>query len=102
MAVLSCILVPSNEAVTKIAALATVTSSAEVVLNTNRIFVINATGDITIKFGQPGMAAAAATDYRIPANQQTTFDTGSAITSLRVFNLAGTATDIYIFPLSRT
>lgn len=101
MAVLSSILVPANETAIKVAAIATVTSSAEIVIGANRIFAINATGDITIKFGNAGLTAADATNYRIPANQQTTFDTGQAAPSIRVFNLAGTATDVYIQLLSR-
>lgn len=101
MAVISAILSPAATSAKKTAALATVTSSAEIVLGNNTIFAINATGDITIKFGVAGMTAAAATDFRVPANTMQVFDTGNLYSSVRVFNLAATATDIYIQPLSK-
>lgn len=103
MAVFSAILVPSNDAPIKVAALAASTSSAELVMSNNRIFAINADQDITIRFGTSGMAAADATFYRIPANQQTTFDLGGAFDRIRVFNqAAATAANVYIELLSRT
>jgi hypothetical protein len=103
MAVFNAILVPGKERGTKIAALAAITSSAEVLLGPNVIFAINATKDITIAFGATGMGAALATDgFRIPANSTFTFDMGRSLTAFRVFNLDGAATaDVYYMPLSK-
>jgi hypothetical protein len=101
MAVLSSILHPATEVAIRPAALATGQSTAEIALGPNRIFAINADQDITIKFGNAGMTAAAGTEYRIPANQQTTFDTGANVNSIRLWNLAATNANIYIILLSR-
>lgn len=99
MARLSAILIPAGDTDIKIAALATTTASTIQTLGKNRIFVINADQDITIQFGNaagPSFTPTAA-NYRIPANQQTTFDLGSSFDSLKVFNLSGsTAANIYI------
>lgn len=101
MAVFSSVFIPGSDAVIKVAGLATTTSSAEQTLGKHKLFAINATQDITIKFGVTGLAAAAATDFRIPANTNVVFDTGSQITSIRVFNLSGTtAADVYVLGLS--
>ena len=102
MAVFSSILVPAGEAAVQVLALAATTSSAEISLGTNRIFAINADQDITIKFGQAGLAAATGVEYRIPANQQTTFDTSDAYASIRVFNKGASAANIYVQKLSRS
>jgi hypothetical protein len=101
LAVQSAILVPAGDAVIKIAALAATTSSAQQSLGTNRIFAINADQDITIRFGNTGMAAADNTFYRIPANQQTTLDTSDQFSFIRVFNLGASAANVWILPLSR-
>lgn len=101
MAVLSSILSFSGEACVKIAALTNGSSTAEIILGTNAIFAVNSTKDVTIKFGNSGMAAAAATDYRIPANQQTTLDTGTAFSSIRIFNVDAAAGDVYVQKLSK-
>jgi hypothetical protein len=102
MAVQSAILVPAGDAVQKVSALAATTSSAALVLGTNRIFAINADQDITIRFGNAGLAAADATFYRIPANQQTTLDLSDQFTQIRVFNLSSsTAANVWVLPLSR-
>jgi len=101
MAVFSSILHPACEAAIRPAALATGTSTAEIALGPERIFAINADQDITIKFGNAGMAAATGVEYRIPANQQTTFDIGKNLNSIRLWNLAATNANIYIILLSR-
>lgn len=86
MAVFASVFVPSGEpAVTATLAGA---SSAEIVLGTNRIFKISATGAsnvLAIKFGNAGMGAAAATDYVLPPNTESFFDTGDAYSSIRIF-----------------
>lgn len=88
MAVQSSILVPAGDAVLT-ATLGATSSSAELTLGTNRIFSIVATADVNVKFGNTGMGAASANDYRIPANQQTTFDTSDQWSRIRVFSTAG-------------
>ena len=99
--VFSGILVPANEIAIKLSVTAS-SSSAEQALSANRIFAINADQDITIKFGTAGMSAATTSDYRIPANQQTTLDLGSSLTSIRVFNQGASTANVYILLLSRT
>lgn len=102
MATFSSILIPAQVPSTKIAGLATTTSSVEQALGANVIFAINADQDITIKFGLPGLAAATANDFRVPANSTMVFDVGSHYTSFRCFNLSGTTTaNIYIQFLSK-
>jgi hypothetical protein len=101
MAVFSAILIPGGAGATKVAALASGTSSAETLVGQNQIFAINATKDITVKFGVAGMSAAAATDFRVPANSTMTFDMGHPFTHVRVFNLDAAAVDVYILPLCR-
>jgi len=96
------ILKPAAAPAIKIAALAAVTSSAEQSLGSNRIFAINATQDITIKFGVTGMGAATAADFRVPASQTQVYDTGFEFTHIRVFNLHASSTaDVYIQFLSK-
>jgi hypothetical protein len=64
---------------------------------------INATKDITIKAGDTGMGAAAATDMRIPANSNVYVQMHPRHDYIRVFNLsATTAADVYIKQLSRS
>lgn len=102
MALQSAVLGFAGDAPIKIAALATSTSSAEQVLGHNCVFAINADQDITIRVGNSGMAAADATFYRIPANQQTTLYLNDAVDRIRVFNLSGTtAANVYIQKLNR-
>jgi hypothetical protein len=101
MAVFSAILCPSSAPVQKVAALAATTSSAELAFGNNTIIAVNATQDITIAFGQAGMGAATASNFRIPANTTQTFDLGQTFSSIRVFNLAASAADVYVQPLSR-
>lgn len=92
------ILAPAGDTVIKVTGLAATTSSGELVVGARRIFAVNATQDITIRFGQTGMGAADASFYRIPANQQTTFDMGSN-SVIRVFNESASAADVYILRL---
>lgn len=92
------ILSPAGDAVIKVTGLLATTSSAELAVGARRIFAINATQDITIRFGQTGVGAADATFYRIPSNQQTTFDMGSN-SVVRVFNEGASAADVYILKL---
>jgi hypothetical protein len=101
MSYISAILSPSGSATQKVAALATVTSSGELVFGNNVLVSINATKDITIAWGTSGMSAAAATDYRLPANTVLLFDLGQNYDRIRVFNLDASAVDVYAKPFSR-
>lgn len=103
MARFASILIPAGDADIKISSLAAVTASSIQTIGKNRIFVVNADQDITIQFGNvagPAFTPSAA-NYRIPANQQTTFDMGQAFDSLKVFNLSGTtAANVFLKILS--
>lgn len=81
------------------ASLATVTSTAEIVLGRYQLFAINASGDINIRFGNSGMPAAAATDYRIPANTIVTYQIPQNYDRLRIFNPTGSSINYWIQPL---
>lgn len=100
MATFSAIFAPGIT--TKVVALAGSASSAEIVLGKDVKFAIVATtSPINIAFGQPGMAAADATGFLIPAGVIASFDLGNAYTSIRVFNnTASTATDVYVLQLA--
>ena len=84
-------LIPANDAVLNFTTAAGA-ASAQKVLGNNVIFAINADQDVCISFGlSTGNAnLATAGSYRIPANQQTTFDTGMAFDEVSIWNL-GTA-----------
>jgi hypothetical protein len=109
VATFSAIFAPGTaNATAKVTALATVTSSAEVVFNKNAKIVIVATPNtaagthagVTVKFGQSGMAAADATAFFIPLNTYVSFDLSNAWDRVRFFNTDSTAVDIYIMQLS--
>ena len=102
MALMDAILAPGKARGTKVTALATTTSSAEVSLGQNTVFAINSDQDCGIRFGTVGMGAATVADFRIPANVTQVWYMGDAFTHIRVFNHDGTATsDVYIMPMSR-
>ena len=102
MAVFDAILIPAQQPSTVISGLAATTSSVEQALGANVIFSINATQDITIRFGQPGFSASAgASDFRIPSGSTFTFDVGRNLTSFKVYNLGASAANIYILFLSK-
>lgn len=103
MARFSSILIPSADPPIVISALAASTASALQTIGRNRIFALNADQDITILFGNASGPTITpnSSSYRIPANQQTTLDTGSAFDSFKVFNNSGTTVaNIYIQLLS--
>lgn len=89
------ILAFSGDASVKFTALAATTASAAQFVGPRRIIVINADQDITIVFGNSSVAAPTTANYRIPANQQTTFDMGPN-THIRVFNNTATPANIYV------
>jgi len=72
------------------------TASAAKFTGQHRIMVINADQDITIDFGGSGVADPGTSNYRIPAGQQTTFDTG-ANSYFKVYNLDGSSSaNVYV------
>lgn len=78
------------------------TSSAEIVLSRYQLFAINANGDINIRFGSAGMPAAAATDFRIPANVVATYQVPQQWDRFRLFNNGATTVTYWIQPLRQT
>ena len=102
MARFSSILVPSCDADIAVS-LTTTAQSAIQTIGKNRIFVVNCPADIQIVFAlaassnQPTISSST---YRIPANQQTTFDTGNAFDSFYLANLASGSNTAYIKLLS--
>lgn len=101
MATRKMIAVPGTEGGTTVSALATVSSSAEIVIGNNAIFMISATGPINIRFGKSGMAAASASDFYLPMNSPATFDLSDIHDRIRVFNPGTGSIDVHILPLSR-
>lgn len=84
---------------TKSAALASGSSTAEIVLGTNVTFTVWGTQQINVRFGPAGLSAATATDFGIPANTLVILDTGEEFKSIRVFNNGASAADIYVMRL---
>lgn len=83
------------------ASLAATTSTAAITLEHNRLFAINADGDINIRFGNSGMDAASGADYRIPAGTTAVYDLGNAFTRIRLYNPGGSSINYWIQPLVR-
>lgn len=81
------------------ASLAGTTSTAEITLGRYSLFVINANGDINIRFGNSGMPAAAATDFRIPGNGMAVYQLPAQYDRFRIFNPSATAINYWIQPL---
>lgn len=81
------------------ATIATVTSTGEIVLNRYTIFAINATGDVNIRFGNAGMPAAAATDFRIPNGVVATYAIPAQYDRFRLFNAGASTITYWIQPL---
>lgn len=97
MARMASVLIPSCDAPVIISALATTTASTLQTIGKNRIFAINAPTDVTILFGNKAGPALSPTgvEFRIPANNTFTFDTGQAFDSFMVYNLS-TATAVNV------
>lgn len=83
------------------AALAATTASAEIVMNKNAIFAINATGDFTVAFGNSGMSAPTSANFRIPAGVIASYDLGDSFDRIRIFNLTAGSITYYIQQLVR-
>lgn len=74
-------------------------SSGEIVLSRYQLFAINATTDLNIRFGNSGMPAAAATDFRIPAGVVATYQIPAQYDRFRLFNSTAGSSSYWIQPL---
>lgn len=101
MATYSAILTPAQAPATVIGSLAAGASTVEQALGYNQIFGVNATQDITIRFGPPGLTDASATDFRVPAGSTMVWDVGRQYTSFKCYNLGASSCNIYIIFLSK-
>lgn len=102
MATISAVFHPAEDPPIKIAALAASTASVEQNVGNQRLLAINADQDITILFGVFGTTGTpTAANFRVPANQTVTFDSGTK-SGLKVFNLSSTtAVNVYIAFLNK-
>jgi len=83
------------------AALGATTSTAELLAGQKYVlFAINATGDINIRFGNAGMPAAAATDFRIPAGVTATYRLNQNHDRIRIFNPGASSINYWIQPMT--
>ena len=78
------------------------TSTAEIVLGRYQLFAINATGDINIRFGNSGMPAAAATDFRIPGGTTAVYQVPLQWDRFRLYNASASTITYWIQPLRQT
>lgn len=107
MAVFTSILSPaggstaSSATADKNGSITTVTSTAEIVLGRYQLFAINATGDVNIRFGNAGMPAAAATDFRIPSGVVATYAMTNQYDRIRLFNNGASSITYWIQPLQQ-
>lgn len=101
MALMASILIPTDKPIVVASLGASTASSAQ--QPGSRLFAINADQDITIGFGSATKApSAGASSYRIPANTEKIFDLGNGFDRFAVYNLATSAANIYILPLSKS
>lgn len=77
-------------------------SSTEIVLGAYQLFAINANGDINIRFGNAGMPAAAATDFRIPNGVIATYQVPKQWDRFRIYNPGSGSITYWIQPLRQT
>lgn len=105
MATFSSVFPLSAEAATT-ASLATVTSTAEIVLGFERKFIIRATSDFNLKLGAASMAAASASDFQFSGAAAGsgaavyTISTNRAQDRIRIFNPTGSSINYWILPLT--
>lgn len=78
------------------------TSSGEIVMGRYQLFAINASGDINIRFGNSGMPAAAATDFRIPNGAIAVYQCPAQWDRFRLFNNGASPITYWIQPLRQT
>lgn len=99
MATYSAILVPDGSAGNSSTVSGT-SASAAINVGKRRIFAINATGDVSIRFGGSSIAAVA-TDFRIPANQTFVFDSGDENAYFSLYNAGASSVTYYWAYLSK-
>lgn len=80
----------------------TLASTAEIILGRYQLFALNANGDINIRFGNTGMPAAAATDFRLPAGSIVTYRIPAQYDRFRLFNAGAGTVTFWIQPLTAT
>jgi hypothetical protein len=80
----------------------TTSSSGEIVLGRYQFFAINANGDVNIRFGNSGMPAAAATDFRIPDGIIATYAIPQQYDRFRLYNAGASTVTYWIQPLRQT
>lgn len=95
MATVNSIFVPDSTQ-DKTATIATVTSTAEIVFWNNAKIVLNATGDVNIRFGATGMGASSASFFRIPGGVVAEYDLGDHNDRIRLFNPGGSTITYWI------
>ena len=101
MATSDCILRPGEANGTQINDLGATTASSVQNVGKNYVFVIVAVQAVTIRFGViDAVTDPNAASFLIPANTPMTFDTGEQFSAFKVFNTAGTTTDIHYLRLT--
>ena len=94
-------LVPGEANGTQINDLGATTASSVQNVGKNYKFAIVATQAVTIRFGTTdAVTDPNAASFLLPANVPTTWDTGETYSAFKVFNTAGTVTDIHYIRLS--
>ena len=79
----------------------TAVSSAEIVIAPNQIFYLVGSGDMNIRFGQTGLAAATANNFLLPAKTLARYDAGRTGIALRIFNPGGSTINWWIQNLAK-
>lgn len=87
------ILEPSGD---HVESLASVTSSAAIVIGTRKKFILTVDGDFNIKRGLVGVGAAAATDGLMTAGSYTMMSASKAWDRIRIYNPNGSAVSISV------
>lgn len=91
---------PAKSVPTKVSALATTASSAELLFWRDRIIAVTATDNCQVVFGLTGMGAADATGWFIPKGAVHQFDLGQ-FTAIRIYNPTAGNIDVYVMELAK-
>lgn len=81
------------------ASISATTSTSEIILGRYQFFAINGNGDLNIRFGNSGMPAAAATDFRIPSGVIAVYQIPQQYDRFRLYNAAAGSVTYWIQPL---
>lgn len=82
------------------AAITGTSSTGEIILGSYALFAINGAGDLNIRFGNAGMPAASATDFRIPGGLIATYRMPKQYDRIRIFNAGASSISYWIQPLA--